>query len=100
MGVNICIYDEQTGKEVIDWDWFRHAGDRDIAKLIGELPHISRNGLKDNIKFPDFEYHYRPSDFSVWRDVAKAHQWPNMGRFERLIDLLEDNPTYWIYLSY
>lgn len=101
MGINICLYDETTGREEPGWDSLRYAGDRELGLLIGSLPRRVRNGLKDDLTLPpDYEPHYRPMDFAEWRAAAAALETPNPGRFEQLINLLEANPGLWVYLSY
>lgn len=98
MGVNICLY-RTDGTEHPEWDWGRYAGDSEIARYVTHLPSILRRGLDD--KDPWGESHFRPADFDAWRTAAAAHKdWPNPGRFERLIDLLEKNPDCWVYLSW
>lgn len=95
MGLNILLYDA-GGKEVPEWDWIRYAGDRDFAKLAGTLPHESRNRCTP----PDIEWEYRPSDFVAWRAAVAAQEWPNPGRYEHLLDLMEQRPDTWLYFSY
>ncbi len=93
MGINIVIVDSD-GNEHPDWDSFRYASDNDIKDLVLSLPHECRN------KEPDIEYVYRPADFGAWKAAAQSRTWPNPGRFERLIELLEQNPDCWIRISY
>jgi hypothetical protein len=95
MGVNIYVYNSE-GKECSQWDWIRYAGDRDFMAMFCDLPSVR----KDTLPFPDIEPYYRPSDFAVWRDAIASREWPNPGRFEYLVDLLETNPDLWVYFSY
>lgn len=96
MGINIIVADGYT--EHPEWDDARYAGDRDIAVLVATLPHESRT-RKGTLDF-EGEREYRPSDFTAWRIAAADREWPNPGRFEHLIDLLENDPEFWIYLSW
>lgn len=101
MGINLLVYDEVSGREYPGWDSLRYSGDGDIAKLLSDLPSVSRNGLRDHLTLPpDCEPHYRPTDFEAWRRAASNRIWPNPGRFEALIDILEKNPNCWLYISY
>jgi hypothetical protein len=94
MGLNISLYGPGF-KEHPDWDWIRHAGDRDFASMIGkELPIVQRgDGIMTDVE-------YRPADFAQWRKAIASREWPNPGRFEHLTDLLERNPDHWLYLGY
>ena len=90
MGINIFIVTPQF-KEHPDWDSMRHAGDYEFAKMIRDLPY--------NIS-PTDENYIHPADFSAWRSAVAAIKWDNEGRFEKLLNILESNPNYWIYVSY
>lgn len=92
MGLNICLYRRDQTRHP-DWDAGRLVGDREFAKLIDSLPHIAER-WGDHM---DFEWHYRPADFEAWRTALATQEWPTPGRFERLLDLLEADPSYWIY---
>jgi hypothetical protein len=74
----------------------RFAGDNEIATLLSSLPHEMKNRATP----PDSDPHYRPSDFAAWRAAASTGEWLNPVRFERLIDIMEKNPTFWVYVSY
>lgn len=94
MGINISIYGPGS-KEHPEWDSGRYAGDRDFAAMLGkELPTIQRGDplIEDMM--------YRPADMALWRSVIAAREWPNPGRFERMVDILEANPDYWIYMGW
>lgn len=91
MGLNICVID-RNAKDVPDWDWIRYAGDRDFPGVVGDLPTVSNEKLYDGA--------FRPVDFPAWRERVSGREWPNPGRFERLLDLLEANPDWWVYYSF
>jgi hypothetical protein len=95
MGIHICVC-RPDHTEHPEWDWIRHAGDRDFAKLAATLPSDTSTMGNDL----DGELHYRPSNFPAWRAAIAAVEWPNPGRFEHLVDLLEKNPECWIRFSY
>lgn len=93
MGVNLHIY-RADGTEHPDWETGRLVGDSDIARLVPTLPcTIIRDDPSDK---PD----YRPSDFAAWRAAAAAREWPNPGRFEQLIDILELEPDARLSISW
>jgi hypothetical protein len=92
MGINICVYGPDS-KDHPDWDSIRYAGDRDFLTLMATLPQIKRGNPMDDLQI-------RPADFVAWRQAIAAKEWPNPGRFEHLLNLLENNPDYWISISY
>jgi hypothetical protein len=92
MGLNIGLY--KGYQEHPEWDSACCAGDRDFAKLAGELPcEMKRESFDDDPVF-------RPKDFAVWRAAVAAREWPNPGRFEHMLDLLEHDPDYWIFFGW
>lgn len=96
MGLNICVYGSGTDEHP-DWDWSAYSGDREFAAMISKLPHKRENRLPE----PDLELFYRPTDFAIWRKAIAAGNWDNgPDRYLALVDLLENNPECWIYLSY
>jgi hypothetical protein len=95
MGINICVVNRRH-QEHPDWDWIRYAGDREFAAMVGDLPKQEENWSSH----PDFDWHMRPADFAAWRKAIADREWPNPGRLEGLIDLLEREPDYWLYFSY
>lgn len=94
MGVNIYC-ETLSGQVHPDWDSSKLAGDRDFAAMIHQLPH--RQEKRDEM---DIEGKYRPTDFPAWRAAIAAQTWPNPGRFEHLMDILEADETQFIYLSW
>lgn len=95
MGVNICVQN-RAYKEHPDWDSMRYAGDKEFALMISEFPCVKENWSSQ----PDFEMYIRPADFSIWRKKLAEREWPNPGRLEGLVDLLEREPDYWLYFSW
>ena len=90
MGINLCLK-TLNGKDHPTWDWIRYSGDREFAALAINLP-CTRSGH-------DGEYQ-RPTDFSAWRTAVEKAQLPNPGRHEKLLDLLQADENYWIYVSW
>lgn len=89
MGVNICIEHAISGEDHPLWNDARHSGDNDFVRdLLGELPTIARDHNT-----------VRPSDFAAWRSAIAKRTWPNPGRFELMIDILEKEPVYWLHIS-
>lgn len=95
MGLNICVQ-RRDYTDLPCWDWMRFAGDKDFVAMMASLPKIEENWAAPH----DFEYYTRPADFAAWRQAVAARQWDNPGRFEHLLDLLEQNHDAWIYVSW
>lgn len=95
MGLNILL-EGPDFKRHPDWDDAKLAGDKEFAQMFESLPFD--RGLRGGA--PDFEPYYRPTDFTAWRQAISSREWPNPGRYEKLMDLLEANPDFYIYLSY
>jgi hypothetical protein len=92
MGLNISLYKGYA--EHPEWDSARFAGDRDFATLMGGLPcEMKRESI-------DADPVFRPSDFARWREAIASREWPNPGRFEHMMDLLERDADYWIFLGW
>jgi hypothetical protein len=95
MGLNICVIkDDNT--EYSGWDAVRRPGDREFAEMIKSLP-FERGPLGRDSAAEQF---YRPTNFGAWRTAIANGDWPDRSRFERLIDILEANPSYYLCLSY
>lgn len=90
MGIHLCCQTLDY-KDHPNWDWIRHAGDRDFVSMLRELPNTLHGSDNDFM---------RPTDFKVWREAVAKVQWPNPGRIEHLLDILEADPSYYIYVSW
>lgn len=95
MGINICVVKAPSFvDEHPEWDWFRYAGDRDIPKLFSVLPTDEKFVGEDS-------WYYRPSDFEAWRaHIRDNPPTCNEERLPKLLDLLERDADYWIYVSW
>jgi hypothetical protein len=93
MGVNLII-ETLEGVEHPDWDPHINGGHKAFAReVMFTLPVIHHQSGE----YPDYEYHHRPADFAAWR--AAVVGFVNQGLFEKMIDLLEADDRYWIYIS-
>ena len=90
MGIHLCCQTLDY-KDHPDWDWIRYAGDRDFVSMLSELPKTLHGSDNDFM---------RPTDFKVWREAVAKKVWPNPGRIERLLNLLEADTGYFIYVSW
>lgn len=97
MGLNISLYDTK-GRDHPDWDFTKHSGDREFASMVSELPCETLGDPSDVYNFVG--YHYRPADFAAWRAALATREWPNPGRFEHMLDILEREPDYWIWFGW
>ena len=99
MGLNISLIKlpPPWGSIHPEWDDMKYGGDREAARLMNSLP-IEECDLATIDVDRGINVFYRPTDFAAWR----AADWPavNPDRWRLLIDLLEADPDYWIYLSY
>lgn len=93
MGLHIIVRDA-NGQEHVGWDECRMQGDREFASISHSLPKVgppeNRGWLEDA---------FRPEDFETWR-AAIREEFPEPDRHLLLLDLLEADPTFWIYFSY
>lgn len=95
MGINICMVDG-AGDRVPEWDWIRYAGDRDFPQVVSGLE-IEQAPASLCVRVDD--YLFRPKSISAWRARIAEVDWPNPGRFEHMLDLLEADPNRWLYYS-
>lgn len=93
MGIHVSIVN-QRGEEHPDWDWIRHAGDRDIPGLVTEV----QSDVFFNDELED-EY-YRPRDpEQLFQKLVAAHPY-NEKRWRHLADLLSSDPDLHLHYSY
>lgn len=95
MGLNICLR-RRDYTDLPSWDDSRLAGDKEFAAMMADLPRVEENWDAP----AGFDFYTRPADFEAWRRAIANREWPNPGRFEQMLDLLEENPDCWIYISW
>lgn len=90
MGINVHIQrlEGNRWEDHPDWDSFRHAGDREISRIVRE------NG---GSTYSEDSEVFRPNDL----DALSKADWPeyNPDRWKGFIEILRD-PQWWVYLSY
>jgi hypothetical protein len=94
MGLNISLYRRPLGGKMVEdsaWDSAKLAGDRDFPAVLYSVPY-KEHPEDDELK--------RPTDIPACRAAIAARSWPNPGRFERMMDLLEADPDLWIYFGW
>lgn len=95
MGLNIIlqkVVDGRPGEWEPLWDTGKFHGDRDFAKEVALMPRIE--------VLDDCDLYVRPMVIEAWRELVASREWPNPGRFERLLDLIEQDPELHIFFSY
>lgn len=98
MGLNIIV--EQPDAPVAradhpDWDWIRYGGDRELFDIMSAVPGETKRA-NDNPWIDDRSW-WRPTDFAAFRAAAVPTTWPE--RWQKLADILEADPSYWVYMS-
>lgn len=112
MGVNIIVYDVESFEELKEsraeeWDACRYVGDRDY-RFGSEIQYRDFGDQRDGTTYQ------RPKSIEAERKLLNEiiegrGSWANYlpyqlefthKRFTKLLDLLEKNPSYWVYWSY
>lgn len=101
MGLNLLVYRRKDGKfsrEVTreQWDWSRHAGDREFAKEVLGDESATEAVREDGF---DGEWYFRPRDASLWKKWDAGFEYNN-GRWAALADLLASDPELFVYQSW
>ena len=100
MGLHICLYDHSQDtqtkgpKDVPEWDFIRHSGDREVLHLFHEHGMVSHSVDRED---------YRPVDFDALMVAVQAFEDEreyNKGRWTGLVKLLRGNPNFWLYDSW
>lgn len=81
-----------------DWEpLFRSNGwHKDFVR--GVFKDLPRNTI--NIGGPgDIELVTRPTDFAAWREAIAAHPGFAESNLTAMVDILEREPNYWLYVS-
>uniref|UniRef100_A0AB74UN45 Uncharacterized protein n=1 Tax=Caulobacter phage BL57 TaxID=3348355 RepID=A0AB74UN45_9VIRU len=107
MAVNLCIVDPDRDwsdptRDFPGWDPHINGGHKAFAREVLDqtrTPYVSKpNPTEDrwSDRYDD-RWYIRPTDFPAWR--AAVQGLPNLDLFLGMIDILEENPTYWLYIS-
>ena len=89
MGMNICLTNDQKAHD--DWDDTRQGSDRMFPDLIDFDKVVFKTCEKEE---------FRPENIEELGHKVLATGWPDRGRYLRLLDLIKNNPDYWLYFSY
>lgn len=93
MGCYLCLQ-TKDGKDHPDWDWGL-AGNHYWAQLYSLLScEVESESAKTDERL------IRPADFDAWRGAIRAAGLPNRDEHLRLMDLMEADPQWWIYVSW
>lgn len=93
MGIHISLHRLQGNYSIEhpDWDWVRHAGDRQFPSVLHANPMVQA---------PDDDQLLRPKDVNQLREAINASGIDQPERFHQLADILDREPNTWIYLGY
>lgn len=91
MGIHVCVVNVK-GKDHPDWDFYRHAGDRDIPSIMAKC------GQTRIINFNDDPV-YRPLDIEEFRQAMTEAHPENSERWSHLAKLLSESDRWWLYYS-
>jgi hypothetical protein len=96
VGVNL-ILETLTGERHPDWDPFINGGHKQFAReVLHTLPLVTdRKG--ENPWVEDIVDRHRPADFAAWR--AAVADLPNPELFAKMIDIMQRDEKYWLYVS-
>jgi len=95
MSVNIFIMDMNRNNHP-DWDPYINGGHKQFARQV--LPNLPRNEARTG-SGDDIEYLIRPTDFDEWRRVLRATFDFNENLWAKMVDILESDETWWLYIS-
>ena len=92
MGLNICLYKSRY-EEHPDWDCIRQGNDRNFAKLINW----------DNVEYLEDKYQepvgFIITDIAELREKVTAQKWGDEERYLKLLQILESEPSSYLYFS-
>jgi hypothetical protein len=95
VSVNILIVDKDHNEHP-DWNPYINGGHKQFARKV--LPTLPR--VEDRIGSPpDLEYLIRPADFEEWRRVLKQSFDFNEELWAKMVNILESDNKWWIYIS-
>ncbi len=86
-------------------DWRNHPDWAPLSGMNGGHKHFVREVMgnlpSEDIRvgeFPDFDWLTRPTDFAAWRAATSGEEYEG-STLRDMIDILEREPTLWIYVS-
>lgn len=92
MGVNL-ILESLDGRRHPSWDPLANGGHKYFARdVLPKLPCKFAEGEDESSV-------YRPADFPAWRHRLAWDDIPNKAQFAAMLDILESQPEFWIYVS-
>lgn len=95
MGIHVSLKNAE-GEEHPDWDWVRHAGDREIPGILDGMETVD---LNDSGRYD--EWCRRPTDVAAFRKrLEEANGEMNADRWDHLCRLLTDNPRFGLSWTY
>lgn len=68
-------------------------------KVLPNLPQESVRDPPDGGPYSDFDWLTRPADFGAWRAVIRMDPQLAESNLLMLVDILEREPDYWLYVS-
>lgn len=78
---------------------FANGGHKHFAREV--LPTLPKDAVRSNDDPYDFDWLQRPTHFAAWRAAIAAD--PQIGgnnsNLQVLVDILEAEPEYWLYVS-
>lgn len=94
MSLHISLVTKDLKHDHPTWNDNKMAGDKFISVLLIALP-------CEHHKCDDETIISRPADFLKWREklAMLPKDRSNPERFPQMLDLLEADPDYWIYIS-
>jgi len=96
MGLNLCVGDPASGKEPREWDSTRYCADHDFVRFLSAnyTPDVSYDAYDGR---PNY---YRPKNLVAFRRAIQESDLENKERFLELVDILEQDPRWHIYVSF
>jgi len=95
MSVNIGLV-TLDHKDHPTWDWSINGGHKFFAREVMHTLPMEHHLVNPDPYIDDTVYH-RPTDFAAWRRAIVGL--PNEELFGEMLDILEQDPRYWIYVS-
>jgi len=93
MGVNISIMDSRTKRDLPEWDFYRHAGDRKVSGILYAIPNTT---LYEDMDFVIT----RPEIVEYFRAALHANIQYNPERWDQMCDILARDAYLGLYFSW